>query len=207
MTSRDLSAILASRLCHDLVSPVGAIENGLDLIREIGAGGGIGAELDMIGQSAARASKLLKFYRLAFGRAEAEAEPIARDRLNKDASDVVSSERVKLAIEAVHGPPIPRPEARVLSLLLLCARHVAGASGTIRAQVPIAGPLPIAAEITSARGISSDGAARLFDPDSQEEPVPRYIEFALLHDAVATLNLTLQAAHREDRMQIQIYKS
>ena len=64
--SRDLTSILVSRICHDLVSPVGAIVNGVDLVREIG-GGDIEAELAMISQSSNRASALLQFYRIAFG--------------------------------------------------------------------------------------------------------------------------------------------
>ena len=54
----DIASLLASRICHDLVSPVGAVVNGTDLIRAVG-GADIQDELALIGQSAARASIIL----------------------------------------------------------------------------------------------------------------------------------------------------
>ena len=61
--SQHLAGILASRICHDLVSPVGAVVNGMDLIREVGAGDAR-EELAMVGESAKRASALLQFFRI-----------------------------------------------------------------------------------------------------------------------------------------------
>ena len=73
MNINELSAILVSRICHDLVSPVGAVVNGIDLIRDIGTGN-VDAELQMVAQSANRASALLQFYRVAFGATGEDAE-------------------------------------------------------------------------------------------------------------------------------------
>lgn len=60
--------LLCSRLCHDLVSPVGAINNGVELIEETGLAEG-GEALDLIADSADAAAKRLKLFRLAFGAA------------------------------------------------------------------------------------------------------------------------------------------
>lgn len=58
--------LLCSKLCHDLVSPVGAINNGVELVREFG--GELNADvLDLIDASARLASRRLDFFRLAFG--------------------------------------------------------------------------------------------------------------------------------------------
>lgn len=64
----EFGALLASRICHDLISPVGAIGNGVELMQEL-APGADGAELQLIGRSAQMASASLQFLRLAFGAA------------------------------------------------------------------------------------------------------------------------------------------
>jgi histidine phosphotransferase ChpT len=61
-----VAELLCSRLCHDLISPIGAVTNGIELIEE--EGGRIAADaLDLAGRSARQASRLLQFYRIAFG--------------------------------------------------------------------------------------------------------------------------------------------
>ncbi|MCE9507416.1 MAG: hypothetical protein K8R48_03755 [Alphaproteobacteria bacterium] len=60
--------LMASRICHDLVSPVGAINNGVELLQEMGADAGDEAML-LIASSALQASIRLKCFRLAYGAA------------------------------------------------------------------------------------------------------------------------------------------
>ena len=64
LSGPDLAALLCSRVCHDVISPVGAINNGLELLDE---GGTDDDALDLIRTSALNASVRLKFARLAFG--------------------------------------------------------------------------------------------------------------------------------------------
>ena len=64
----DLAALLCSRVCHDLISPTGAIVNGLEVLdeKESDAETRVFA-LDLIKKSAKTASTRLQFCRLAFG--------------------------------------------------------------------------------------------------------------------------------------------
>ena len=62
----ELAGTVCTRICHDLVSPVGAVVNGADLIDELGVADAKD-EMAMIAQSARRAAAMLKFHRLAFG--------------------------------------------------------------------------------------------------------------------------------------------
>ena len=64
LSGADLAALLCSRVCHDVISPVGAINNGLELLDE---GGADADALDLIRTSALNASVRLKLARLAFG--------------------------------------------------------------------------------------------------------------------------------------------
>ncbi len=58
--------LLASRLCHELISPVGAVNNGVELLSD-GDAGFVRDATALIGQSARRAALRLQFYRFAYG--------------------------------------------------------------------------------------------------------------------------------------------
>ena len=66
LSAPDLAALLCSRVCHDIISPVGAINNGLELLDE---GGADEDAMKLIRQSARNASARLQFARIAFGAA------------------------------------------------------------------------------------------------------------------------------------------
>ena len=65
----DLLGLVASRLCHDLISPAGAIGNGVELLTEMGGAAADGPELRLIAASADNLSATLQFLRIAFGAA------------------------------------------------------------------------------------------------------------------------------------------
>lgn len=69
MSKLDFAALLCSRLCHDLVSPVGAINNGLELLGNERDAAMRDAVIDLIEKSTEQTSNKLQFFRLAFGAA------------------------------------------------------------------------------------------------------------------------------------------
>lgn len=64
----ELATLIASRICHDLISPVGAISNGLELVALGGAEPG-GPEMALISESCDNANARIRFFRIAFGAA------------------------------------------------------------------------------------------------------------------------------------------
>ena len=70
--------LLASKLCHDLVSPVSAINNGVELIDDIG-GSVVDEAMKLIGDSAGQASRRLRLFRIAYGRAGSEESLAVKD--------------------------------------------------------------------------------------------------------------------------------
>lgn len=70
--------LLASKLCHDLVSPVSAINNGVELIEDIG-GSVVDEAMKLIGDSGQTASRRLRLYRMAYGRAGTDENLAVRD--------------------------------------------------------------------------------------------------------------------------------
>jgi histidine phosphotransferase ChpT len=93
----DLAALLCSRVCHDLISPVGAIVNGLEVMEEDKDEETKAFALDLIKKSARQASAKLQFCRLAFGAAGSagaqidlgDAEKAARGLLDDDKTAIV----------------------------------------------------------------------------------------------------------------------
>jgi histidine phosphotransferase ChpT len=70
MTSpTDLAALLCSRLCHDMLSPVGALNNGIELLADEKDADMRARCLELLEQSARTSADKLKFFRLAFGAA------------------------------------------------------------------------------------------------------------------------------------------
>ena len=93
----DLAALLCSRVCHDVISPVGAIINGLEVLEDEKDEDMRGFALDLIKKSARGASARLQFCRLAFGAAGSagalidtgDAELVARGLLNDERTTLV----------------------------------------------------------------------------------------------------------------------
>ena len=88
----DLAALLCSRVCHDLISPVGAVVNGIEVMEDDADEQTKTFALDLIRKSATTASARLQFCRIAFGAAGsagaaidlADAEGVARGMLEDD---------------------------------------------------------------------------------------------------------------------------
>lgn len=66
----DLATLVGSRICHDLISPIGAIGNGLELLSL--TDGDTGAEMALISDSVQNANARIRFYRIAYGAASAD---------------------------------------------------------------------------------------------------------------------------------------
>jgi histidine phosphotransferase ChpT len=122
----DLAALLCSRVCHDLISPVGAIVNGLEVLAEEKDEETKTFALDLIKKSAGTVSAKLQFCRIAFGAAGSagaqidlgDAETISRGFFEDDKTKLVwnlprvllPKNRVKLLLNMllIAGQAIPR---------------------------------------------------------------------------------------------------
>jgi len=122
----ELAALLCSRVCHDLISPVGAIVNGLEVLDDNPKPEDRDFALDLIRKSARTASARLQFCRLAFGAAGSagaqidvgDAQTMARGHLEDDKTKLVwnlprvllPKNRVKLLLNLLllAGGTIPR---------------------------------------------------------------------------------------------------
>ncbi|MFC3164806.1 histidine phosphotransferase ChpT [Ciceribacter thiooxidans] len=124
----DLAALLCSRVCHDVISPVGAINNGLELLDE---GGADEDAMELIRTSALNASVRLKFARLAFGASGSVGASIDTGEAEKAARDFVAAE--KKTELAWNGPRaiIAKNRVKLLLNLFLVAYSAIPRGGSI----------------------------------------------------------------------------
>src|SRR5258707_10568164 len=93
----DLAALLCSRVCHDLISPVGAIVNGMEVLEEAKDEETKTFALELIKKSANNASAKLQFCRIAFGAAGSAGAQIDLGDAQTVARGFLEDEKTKLA--------------------------------------------------------------------------------------------------------------
>ncbi|KQN71945.1 histidine phosphotransferase [Sphingomonas sp. Leaf67] len=117
----DFASLMCSRLCHDLLSPVGALNNGLELLADETDPDMRARCLELLTDSARASANKLKFFRLAFGAAGGFGDSIdtreARAALEGLFGD---HHKVKLGW-MVEAPSLPKPAVKVLLNLALIA--------------------------------------------------------------------------------------
>lgn len=122
----DLAALIGSRICHDLISPIGAIGNGVELLAM--AGSGLGAELSLIEQSVANASARIRFFRIAFGYASA-GQRIGGPEVLSVVEGITRGTRLQVAWQA--GQDEARAEVKAAFLALMCLEQALPWGGAV----------------------------------------------------------------------------
>lgn len=130
-SSLDLAALLCSRLCHDLLSPVGAVNNGLELLSDEHDPEMRQRCLDLLEQSARISADKLKFFRLAFGAAGGFGDRVPSEEPQQlIAALVAANERVELEW-AVAEANLSKPAVKVLLNLAAMALDSLVRGGTL----------------------------------------------------------------------------
>ncbi len=191
----DIAALLGSRICHDLISPLGAIGNGLELLGM--QGGRKGPELALIADSVADANARIRFFRIAFG-AASEGQTTARGDLGDVLGTCFRSSRITLT----HDLPqrIARRDAKLVLLLVLC----------LETALPRGGEISLAGrgEGWHLRATGSpltphpDLWAMLSDPARMPDITAGEIQFALLPGAARQAGRTPRIDMREDAIDL-----
>lgn len=124
--SREIAALLGSRICHDLISPIGAISNGVELLAMSG-GASAGAEISLISESVDNANARVRFFRITFGMASAgqSTGPTEMVSIFKD----LGTSRLTFS----WGPEgeISREETKLAGLLVMCIETALPRGGAI----------------------------------------------------------------------------
>ena len=146
----ELAALVSSRICHDVINPVTAISNGLEMLAEEPDQAMRDAAMDLIRKSAAQASAKLQFARLAFGAAGSagaeidlrDAEKVAREFVGGSGKHQVNWQ----------GPPATLPKNKAKLLLNLVALGVVALPRGVKVNVEIVGTPPDVSFVVRAKG-------------------------------------------------------
>jgi histidine phosphotransferase ChpT len=135
LSDLDLAALLCSRVCHDVISPVGAIANGLELYDDPEMDAETKATaMDMIRSSARTAGAKLKFCRIAFGAAGSAGSLIDMGEAGEVAKAFVGDQKVQLDWRAPRENR-PKQEVKLLLNMLLLAITGIPRGGTVTVSV------------------------------------------------------------------------
>lgn len=181
-----LAALVGSRICHDLISPVGAIHNGIELMTMSGP---IDTpELCLISDSVDNASARIKFFRIAFGVASTE--------------QMIGAPEIGTVIRGIYGEgrheadwqgkgDVPRDEVQAIYLGMLC----------LESALPQGGLITVSGHAAHWT-LTATGPRITLDPDARAAldgvlPAglrPSHVQYALLPRCLANSGKSLQFA-------------
>ena len=178
IASLELASLLCSRLCHDLLSPVGALSNGLELLADEKDPEMRQRCFELLEQSARASADKLRFFRLAFGAASGFGESIPLDEPRAVIDALIGGNGRITANWALAGNTMPKPAVKALLNLAMI-----GIEALVRG-----GTLDIAAETretgagqTTEIVVRAAGARIAFDP-----AIGHALDGTLPHEALSS---------------------
>ena len=113
-SATDLAALLCSRLCHDMLSPVGAMSNGLELLASETDPEMRQNCMELLEQSATISTNKLKYFRLAYGAAGGFGDRVGIEE-PKDLIQSLAADKGRIEVNwAVSGGTLAKPAVKVL---------------------------------------------------------------------------------------------
>ncbi|KAF0675183.1 histidine phosphotransferase family protein [Profundibacterium mesophilum] len=195
--SQDLTALLGSRICHDLTSPLGAIGNGVELLSMTGLEGT--PELAMISESVESANGRIRYFRIAYG-AASPGQQLGCNEI-KSILDAVGRPR-KLAITLHAEDDIARDEARLIFLILQCCETALPWGGTVDVA-PRGGGWRIVAAGARMREIDALWEQLKVSPPPAEVAAAE-VHFPLAREAARALGRPITLHRRQLRLEFSI---
>lgn len=194
----DLAALIGSRICHDLISPIGAIGNGVELLTLTSDTKTDSPEFALITESVDSASARIRFFRIAYGAASPD--------------QIISRKEIISVLEASsHGGRLnycwhicdeqTRDGVRIAFLLMQCCETA----------LPLGGNIDISRDghfwEIKASGKRVDIHENLWDsiarPNLKVDHTPAQVQFALLPSALHEANRTLELSHTADEITLR----
>ena len=130
----DLAALLCSRVCHDVINPVGAIVNGLEVLEDEDDPATKAFAIELIKKSSKNASARLQFARVAFGAAGSAGASIDLGDAEKVAQGFIHDDKIQLSWTAPRLL-MPKNLVKLLLNLLVVATSTIPRGGSIVATV------------------------------------------------------------------------
>lgn len=135
MEEMKLAALLSSRLCHDLIGPVGAVNNGVELLADEDDGAMRDQAMELVANSAQEAGRRLQFYRMAFGAATGMGAEIGLGDARKAAEGLFMQGKTSLNWPPDDGIPVEKQVVKLLLNMVLLTGGALARGGDLNVQL------------------------------------------------------------------------
>ena len=200
MNSADFASLLCSRLCHDLVGPVGALYNGVELLVDEHDPEMRARCMELLSDSARQTANKLKFFRLAFGAAGGFGDQVDTREAQAALEGLFGTER-RVAVQwMVANPALPKDAVKLLLNLAMIAGDALLRGGELRVAAEQPGE---GVELA----VRAEGPRMLLDPELRaalggETPVaqltPRAAAAYLVHLLLTETGSSLQISEPDE---------
>uniref|UniRef100_UPI0040472FE1 histidine phosphotransferase family protein n=1 Tax=Yoonia sp. TaxID=2212373 RepID=UPI0040472FE1 len=188
-----LATLIGSRICHDLISPIGAIGNGVELLGLTGSSDDNSPELDLISQSVENANAKIRYFRIAFGSTSTK-QFLGRQEVLSVLAASAKGGRFSYFWQIESDQP--RSEVQIAFLLMQCFETALPMGGNIHVrlngqqwELKANGPR-----------LAMDPAiwAALTDPQVAMDHTAAQVQFALLPSVLTEVGKTLEISVQDE---------
>jgi len=187
----DLSALISSRVCHDLINPAGAISSGLEVLDDPSVDAAMrDAAFDLVRSGAQKAVALLAYARLAYGAAGGFGAQISLDDAKKVMTDLIATTKAELEWQLEPGLA-PKENVKVLLTLAYAAADGIPRGGVVTISGSVDEFQVVA---TGKKVLLTDALVRALGGDTDEltpKFTPAYIASKLAAERGGKINATL----------------
>lgn len=192
----DLAALIGSRICHDLISPLGAIGNGIELLSLTGVADS--PEMALIAESVENANARIRFFRIAYGGAVPE-QAIARSEITSTLAAAARGGRLSYFWQ-VEGDQ-PRQDVRIAFLVLQCLETAMPYGGDI--HIHRDGDTWVITGEAERLKVDEDLWTSLINPRRRVPVTPALVQFHMLPDIAAAAGRVLALKIAAERIVMQ----
>ena len=202
MNDLEFAAMLVSRVCHDLVSPVGAVVNGLEVLEDERDAAMRADALKLVASSAEQAAARLQFARIAFGAAGSAGAELDLNEVGRTMKNFVHGGKIELEWKAASAN-WPKDWAKLLMNATLLGLDALPRGGKVIVETAAEGAPPsftIRATGTNARILEEVEKAALGEPSAALDG--RSIQAYLTHKLARGLNAGLTLSSRDGTVEL-----
>jgi histidine phosphotransferase ChpT len=200
MNSVDLASLLCSRLCHDLMSPVGALNNGIELLADEQDPDMRDRCLDLLSESARATANKLKFFRLAFGAAGGFGDEVATREARTALEGILGGDRRIELDWMVADDKLSKGATKLLLNLALIASDALVRGGRLDIGVEKAGGVEIAIRAEGPRIALDDSIRETLLKGGEGATEPRTAGAWLAHSLAAEAGGEVQLSRPSDEL-------
>ena len=195
----DLAALVGSRICHDLISPIGAIGNGIELLTLVDGDGG--SEIELISESVESASARIRFFRVAYGAAGPD-QRISRSDVLKILSASARGGRLTYFWQ-IEGDQA-RQDVRLAFLIIQCFETAMPMGGDV--HVVRDGDTWVLSAVSERLLVDKALWGSLTDPTATVKHTAAQVQFALLPRVLADAGKSLKVDADSDRITFRFWR-